>query len=147
MSQSQASSNARDIAREHVAPKVWNSHEIAYLSDTDEELFSRFLETHHDLRSSVSLSTFKKYKPYWMRRNKWLTCKCPKCHEIEQFLDSYKRKHKQWHELKLDSGECTCANNNPLHEFSGGKDELFELAVCAHARTFSGESSLLCAHG
>ena len=143
MSQSQASSNARDVAKQCVGPKRWNSHDIAYLSDTDTALHERFCQQFPHLRSGVSFSSFKKYKPYWMRPHKWLTCKCPKCYEMECFLKAGRRKFVQWHD-----GKCAaCSSGNPLWGFKGGLHELYELAVCDTAHVFSSETTLDCAHG
>ncbi len=118
------SSNTRDVARERVGPKLWNTHDIAYLHESDKAVFSDVIKQNPHFESMFSFATFCKYKPFWLRPHDWLTCKCPKCYELEGFLKAYNRKILDWHK-ELD------AKNKELdgEALSQPAEELVHLSV------------------
>ena len=152
-----------------------DKHAIAYLSMTDREKFVRFLEKHPFLTNHVSQSTFYKYKPYWLRPTKWLTCKCPTCTEMEGLYATYARVVPLWHANDAKAGTFDntppasvatvdrpaetfcwhCRLYNPLHA-SGpdipavadrGLEKLYRASVCSHGLSFDAKTTRDCAHG
>ena len=146
---------------------IWSTHEIAYQREGDRVLYAKLIHEMPYLANCVSYSTFRQHKPYWLRPAKWLTCECPSCYELKCMHKTYARVVPVWHEqdakAKLfvnprpsnaptDSPETTetycwtCRLHNSLYSV-GDVSELFKIAVCQHAHTFSAESSAACAHG
>lgn len=151
---------------------MWNTHAIAYHHDTDKVVFDKFLLQYPQLAGSVSQQTFVNYKPFWLRPAKWLTCRCPKCYEIEAFYKAYTRVVHDWHEedarskgftnarpegSSLDLEEEThcwqCRLHNPFYELQPSPspavnlEKLYNLAMCERSRNFTAETSRECAHG
>ncbi len=164
------SSNTRDVARERVGPKLWNTHDIAYLHESDKAVFSDVIKKNPHFESMFSYATFCKYKPFWLRPHDWLTCKCPKCYELEGFLKAYNRKILDWHkeldaknkeldgealsqpaeelDLSVEQDMCLqCKEHNPLYGCPNSLTALYKLCVCAHAVSFGPETVQACAQG
>ena len=53
-----------------------------YTAKADSAIWADFCDDHPNLRQYVSRSVFMGAKPFYLRPHKWLTCKCPLCHEM-----------------------------------------------------------------
>lgn len=155
--------------RKYFGPGRFQEEQKRYVTDTDRALFSYFLTENGHLESSVSFSTFYKYKPFWIYPHKWLTCKCPKCLEVESFFTDYKRKVQGWHNKSrtcsanrtqnprpgdMSSGappeNCLhCKDHNPMYTLGAGSglEDLYRISVCAHALILDSKTSHSCAKG
>ena len=133
-------------------------------------MYQRMISESPYLANCVSFSTFLKYKPYWLRPAKWLTCACPKCYEIKCFNKTYARVVPLWHaqdakdkvfnntrppDVAPDRDHETycwhCRMHNPLHASqpspSTDLNALFKMSVCEAGGNISPESARTCAHG
>ena len=165
------------IAFRYTGPKLFNEHPIAYLNITDREVYLNLLKSpeYSYLSNFCSFSSFVRYKPFWLKPAKWLTCQCPKCLEIKDLYATYTRAVRSWHlndakagvfanprpikAQSLDGVADTycwhCRLYNPLHNSlpsppsiaEGGLDHLYAISVCANGVEFDAKSKPECANG
>ena len=169
---SQLSSNKRDVAR-NLSRNVWQTHNKAYLYDSDEEKWKLFQVEYPHLLRFVSRATFIANKPYWLRPAKWLTCMCPKCHEIKDFARTFAKAAPLWHAEDAERGKFEntapdgqegvhpaphcwkCFQHNPLYggepdplkHFPEQAEALYRMSVCAHAANLDAQATVECADG
>ena len=128
------------MARKYTAPKTFEEHPIGSCQKSDPDMYESFCKAHPHLIHYVSPSTFLKYKPYWMRPAMWMTCRCPKCLEMEEILKYLLRNTANWHIQDRRAGRfqnsrppdadplssephCwTCTQHNPLYAGKDGPD-------------------------
>jgi hypothetical protein len=98
LAQSDLSSNNHLVHR-RLGPKQYDSHNVMYTVKPDDAYWADFVQTHAELVPWVSKTTYIKHKPFWLKPHKWLTCKCPSCHEMDCFLKAFVRNAPAWHKL------------------------------------------------
>ena len=81
ISKAEHSSNSK-VVRQYVGPKEYKSSNVMYTAKADSAIWADFCDDHPNLRQYVSRSVFMGAKPFYLRPHKWLTCKCPLCHEM-----------------------------------------------------------------
>ena len=151
---------------------VWSKRDVEYIHDTNEEKWQQFRKEYAHLEQYISKATFLKWKPKWLRMSKWLTCKCPQCHEIKDMATKYAEFSEQWHLNDALAGtfkneapddappgvepHCwTCYRHNPLYaggqhplkNFSDASALLYQMSVCDHAGDMDSKMTPDCAHG
>ena len=153
------SSAKRDVARQYIGTKKWNEHQFGYVRESMEQAYVMFMREYPEHQDMIGFSSFKKYKPYWIRPHTWQTCKCPKCTELEEMTKIYLHQVPLWHQQdqavstassRTPTVQCShCKQFNPLSDLSlqGGLDALYRMSVCEHAVDFGTESTPECAHG
>ena len=116
--QAESSSNNK-VIRQYMGPKEYKRANVMYVSKSDASIWADFCTEHECLRQWVSRSLFLNNKPFYLRPHKWLTCKCPTCHEIQCMLDTFVRNVPAWHKQALRNG---ASNRRPpdtsLHDNS-----------------------------
>jgi len=96
LGQSESSSN-NHVVRRRRGPKQYDSHNVMYTTKPDDAYWADFTQTYPHLVPWIARTTFLKHKPFWLKPHKWLTCKCPMCHEIDCFLKAFVRLSPTWH--------------------------------------------------
>ena len=151
LTDAQQSSNTRDVARRYgthlsfiqvffacvirinkprkLGPKVWDKRSIEYINDTDEEKWRMFQRDHWEKLPWVSKATFMRWKPFWLRHAKWLSCACPRCYEIKCFQKTYARIVPEWH--RQDAAAKIFENPRPGDAVPGPDDGTH----CWHCRS------------
>ena len=72
-----------------------------YTTKSDESMWADFAADHPHLLPYVSRSIFLSAKPFYLKFHKWLTCKCPMCHEMDCLLQTFVRNVPTWHKVAL----------------------------------------------
>ena len=72
-----------------------------YTTKSDESMWADFAADHPHLLPYVSRSIFLSAKPFYLKFHKWLTCKCPMCHEMDCLLQTFVRNVPTWHMVAL----------------------------------------------